>query len=144
VVIPEIRASVGDEHLARLRAVARTDDAALLEDVHQAGGARVADAQAALEQRRGGAVELSHDADRVLEQSVADLLALSVLASLAFDGGLQDGELVLGLTLLAPEIRHPIELSLRNVDALRAHGLRLIGGEEEHVAAAQEFLRAGH
>jgi hypothetical protein len=42
------------ENLARLRSIAGADDAALLEDIDHAGGAGVAEAEAAREQ--GGAI----------------------------------------------------------------------------------------
>jgi hypothetical protein len=40
-----------EENLARFRAVSGADDAALFEDIDHAGGAGVAETQAALEQR---------------------------------------------------------------------------------------------
>ena len=51
------------ENLARLRAIAGADDAALLEDIDHAGGAGVAEAEAALEQGGAAFLLLAGDLD---------------------------------------------------------------------------------
>src|SRR5690606_12860755 len=57
-----------DENLARRRTVFRTDDALVFHDVHDAGGAVVTDAQAALDHRSRSALRGTQDVERLLEQ----------------------------------------------------------------------------
>src|SRR5439155_26652728 len=58
------------QHRASLRPLARADDAAPLEQVHQPARAREADAQLALEHARGPEPGPYHEAHRLAEQLV--------------------------------------------------------------------------
>src|SRR5207245_6824445 len=59
-----------DEHAAGLRALVPGDDLAALEHVDQPPRARVADAQAPLQERHGRGLRLHDDLDRLVEQRV--------------------------------------------------------------------------
>ena len=61
-----------NEDVARLGAFAGADDAAVLQFIHDARGAAIAEAQAALEQRDAGLLFAADDFDAVLD----DLLVL--------------------------------------------------------------------
>ena len=121
------------------------DDPAPLEHVDQAAGPRVADAEAALEERDGRGLGGDDDLDRAVEQRVLVRVELAVVGVavvgehlrclqeglvdllLALDAGLLDdqGDLVLG--------------DERALDALEARGAeRLV----EHVALAEQALGA--
>ena len=60
-----VEVGLADQHPARLRALVAGDDPAALEHVDQAAGARVADPQAALDQRHRGGLGLDDDLDRL-------------------------------------------------------------------------------
>ena len=65
---PVLRTSINlHEDLARFGTVAGADDAAGFEEVHHAGGAAVAEAEATLEEAGGGFLFLSDDLDALLE-----------------------------------------------------------------------------
>jgi hypothetical protein len=68
------------ENLARLRAIAGADDAALLEDIDHAGGAGVAEAEAALEKGGAAFLLLAGDLDALDDEFlVGDESALGAL-----------------------------------------------------------------
>src|SRR5204862_6196195 len=77
-----------DEYLARARAVLGADDALVLHDFHDARGAVVADAQAALEHGGAGAAGRLEDVDRLLVELaiVAHLLVVPALVVAFFLG----------------------------------------------------------
>ena len=75
-----------DQHAPRLRALVAGDDPAPLEHVDQAAGARVADPQAALEERDGRGLRLHDDLDRPVEQRVLVGVELAVVAVLLVGG----------------------------------------------------------
>src|SRR6266498_5241765 len=64
---PSHRVEVAKD-LPRLRALTGTDVAALLEDIEDAGGAGVAEAQAALEERGAGLFLLPHHFEALLHE----------------------------------------------------------------------------
>src|SRR5579884_68915 len=134
-----------DEHPARLRALVAGDDPASLEHVDQPARARVADAQAPLQERDGRSLRLHDDLDRLVEERVVvrvELAVLRVVAGLGKD--LREFqialvELLLALPRLLDDER---DLFLRDVRAL--HALQARGAErlEEHVALAEQRLGA--
>ena len=71
-----------EEHAARLRALVARDDAAALEHVDEAARARVADTQAALEQRDGCRLRLDDHLDRAVEQRILVGVEVEVVAVL--------------------------------------------------------------
>ena len=93
-----------DEHPARLRALVAADDAAALEHVDEPAGARVADAQAALEERDRRGLRLDDDLDRLVEQRVVVGVEVAVLATVGVRVGENLGQLEVALVelLLAP------------------------------------------
>src|ERR1035438_5164896 len=78
----------GFEDFAGLGAVGGADQAVVLHHVDEMGGAAVADAQAALEERGAGLAELEDETDGVVEEVVV------LLAGFAVGGGV--GVVVLG------------------------------------------------
>ena len=57
-----------DENLTRLRAFAGAQYAALLQNINDPGGARVAEAEPALQERGGGAFFLADDLETLLDE----------------------------------------------------------------------------
>ena len=135
-----------DEHLAWLGALVAADHGAPLEHVDEPPGARVAQAQAALEHRRRRRAHLDAEADRVLEQGV--LVGAEAVVGDAGGGLLVVLDLVeqvlaqLGLALAAPERRQRLDLRLVDVGALDALQPRRADRREEHVALAEQRLGA--
>src|SRR5439155_13557744 len=79
------RLGLADQHAARLRALVRRDDPAPLEHVDQSSRPRVADPQAALEQRDGRRLRLDDDLDRPLQQRILVRVELAVLVPAVLD-----------------------------------------------------------
>ena len=73
-----------DQNLPRTRPVLGTDDTLFLHDLHDAGGAIVADAQAALQHRGAGALRRFQDIERLLIQLL--VVAQIVVAAPVFAG----------------------------------------------------------
>ena len=73
---------LGDEHAARLGALVAGDDPTPLEHVDQATGARVAHAQAPLDQGHRGRLRHDDDLDRLVEQRILVGVELAVLVRL--------------------------------------------------------------
>src|SRR5436190_21708453 len=89
-----------DEDAARLRAFVAADDPAPLEHVDQAAGARVPDAQAALDERDGCGLRLHDDLDRLVEQRVVVGVEVAVLAAVLVGVGEDLGKLKIALVEL--------------------------------------------
>src|SRR5258708_3770754 len=99
-----------DQDFARLRAFALTDDAAILQFVHDARGAAVAETQAALQQRDTRLLFAADDFDALLD----DLLVLVNTAFVAEAGHgfgklLVDFRLVTRLALLGDEVHRALD-----------------------------------
>src|SRR4051812_14624855 len=135
-----------DEHASRLRAFVARDDPAPLQHVDQAPGTRVAHSEPPLDQGHGRSLRLDDDLDRLLEQwiLVRVELALGRVHIFSEDLGQLEQRLVeLLLALLAALADDERDLFLGDVRAL--HTLQARGPErlEQHVALAQQALRAG-
>ena len=115
---------LGDQHLARLGALVAGDDPAPLEHVDQPAGARVAEAQAALEHRGRRGAHLDDQLDRVAEQRIlVGILAVGLVATALGRLRLDLLEQVLaqlGLALARPELGELRDLRLVDVGALDA------------------------
>src|ERR1039458_2619946 len=129
----------GFEDFAGLGAVGGTDQAIALHHVDEVGGAAVADAQAALQQRGAGLAELEDEADCVVEEIVVFLagfaVAVEFLAGVVL-GPFEEAMDVLGLALGLPECgdRRDFFFGYKwRVDALDAAGA---GRQVEHVSLA--------
>ena len=129
-----------DEHVAGLGALARPDDAAALEDVHQAAGLGEADPQLALQHRGRPELRGDDELDRLEDevQVVAD-----VVVELALGGG-RGGDVlaVRRLQLLLAVLDDLVDLGLGDPGALHAHRLGGAHRQEQPVALADELLRA--
>ena len=68
------------QNFSRLSAFVRTDDAAFLQQVHDPSRTRVADAQAALQDRDAGAVGLADDLDALLDEFLVFIAGFVVQA----------------------------------------------------------------
>src|SRR5581483_5881643 len=71
-----------DEDAPRLRAFIAADDAASLEHVDQPTGARVADAEAPLQERDRSRLRLDDDLDRLVEERILVRIELAVAVGL--------------------------------------------------------------
>ena len=116
-----------------------------MEDVHDAGGAIVAELEAALEHRHRGATGLLDDRPALRDQRVFAFLALAAFFA-AFGAvldGLDDVLGELGLTvLLGEELDDGGDFLLADEGALHAVERGAARRHEEHVAAADERLGA--
>src|SRR5882724_10111243 len=111
-----------DENFTRLRAVALADDAAVLQFVHDARGAPVAEAQTALQQRHTRLLFAADDLDALLNNLlVLVTAALVAKARRRFGKLLVDFRLVTRLALLRDEIDNVLNLPVRDQRALRPH-----------------------
>src|SRR5262245_28206959 len=133
-----------DEHPSRLGALVAGDDAAPFEHVDEPAGTRVADPQAALEERRRGGLGLDDDLDRAVEErvfvGVELLVRIRVLGWRL--GGLEERWIEFLLPLCAALLDDQRDLLLADVgtlDALQPRGAERL---EEHVALAEEALGA--
>src|SRR5689334_7219189 len=78
-----------------------------------------------------------------LQQRVVVVLVFRVdLRARLFDQVVKRLRAQVAEALARPEVYETIELAVRDVDALDAAWLRRIDGLEEHVAAAEQLLRA--
>jgi hypothetical protein len=96
------------------------DDAAVLEDIHHAGRAAVADLQAALEQGGAGLALAADDLDAVLHQFLVLLAVLVVESRTGFCNCLVDLDLVAGFALLGDEVDDVLDLLVGDERALGA------------------------
>src|SRR5215510_12399571 len=127
-----------DEHLARLPAGRRRHEPVHLHHVDQARGATEADAQPPLEVR-DRRLSARHDDPRGLVVELV-LLELLVLLRPLLVGG--DRVVVGGPALLAEEARQARAFLLGDVGAVQADEARRGGRQVEHVALAEQLLRA--
>jgi hypothetical protein len=135
------RAPRPHEHVARLAALGRADDAAALHEVHEPAGLGEADAQLALQHARAPELRRDDQLDRRAEhlEVVADLLV-----DLALGLGRRDDVLAerrLPLLLAVRDDRR--DLRVGDERALDAHRLRGAHRQEQAVALADELLRPG-
>ena len=72
-----------DENIARFGAFAWADDAAILQFIHDAGGAGVTEAQAALHERNAGFLFAANDFDALLDQFLVFVAAAALLIQAA-------------------------------------------------------------
>src|SRR5918992_5132156 len=133
------------EHAPRLRALVARDDAAALEHVDQPAGPRVADAQAALDEADRRGLRLHDHLDGPVEQRILVRIELAVvLVEVVRErlGGLEQ-RLVELLRPLVPALlddeRDLVLAHVGTLDALEPRGAERL---EEHVALAEEALRA--
>ena len=139
-----------NEDLARLGALERADDAAFLDLVDDARGARIAELEAALEHGRGRLTAFHDDVDRLFDHLVLILArvagraaALAVgLLRLTLDM-LKDLLAVLGGAGLLDLLDDAFDLLIRDEAALHAQRLALAERRVEHIALADQLFRAG-
>src|SRR5581483_6227146 len=132
---------LGDEHLARLRALVARDHAAALEHVYEPPGARVADAEPALDHRDRRGLRLHDQADRILQEVVLVRGELALALGLEVVPRLEQRVVEVRLALLRPVPDEARDLLLgheRALDPLQARGP---DRPEQHVALAEQRLR---
>src|SRR5207248_4956535 len=131
-----------DQHLARLRPLARPDDAARLHQVHQPPGLGEPDPQLALQHRGRAELRADHQLGGLDEQLqvVADVL-VDLLAG--FLRRRQDIRPELRLPLVLAELDDIVDLRLADPGALDPDRLGRAHRQEQAVAAADQLLRAG-
>ena len=120
-----------------------TDDAVAFHDVDEPAGTREADRHLPLEHRHGRLARALDDVDGLLVAVVVDVVTVVVTRLRALPV-LDDGHVISRVALLLPMADDELDLAVRHEGALRPDGLRRVGGHPEHVAAAEELLRAGH
>src|SRR5208282_3332644 len=127
----------------RLGAFARADDAAAFQFVHDARGARVAEAQAPLHQRDARLLFAADDFDALLYEFL-------VLVDAGFvpetGGGLGklpvNFQVVVRFALLGNEPNDAVDFLVGDKRPLGANQLRRAGRQIQHVALAEQFVRA--
>src|ERR1700728_112937 len=135
---------LSNQNLTRLRTLVTADDTATLEHVDQSPRTRVAEAQTALQHRGGGSLHFRHEPDRIAQQGILVGVELVVAALLRL-GRLDLLEQLLaqlGLALLAPHVRQLRDLRLVYIRALDALQAGRSDRAEQHVALAEQRLRA--
>src|SRR5665213_3828788 len=123
-----------NQNVARLRAFAGADDAAIFQFVHDARGAGVAEAQAALHERDARLLFAADDLDALLDNFL-------VLVNAAFVSEFSDGfgkllvdfRLVGGLALLGDEVNDILQFLIGNQCALGTDQFPGAGRQIEHV-----------
>src|SRR3954471_11791788 len=115
----------GHEHRAGLRPLTRADDAALLEQVHEASGAGEPDAELALEHRGGAEAAADHELHGLDEEVVAVVVtaATAAAAAPARRITLQALDVLRRLDLAPPvcdRLAHALLVDPRALDALGA------------------------
>ena len=130
-----------EQHLAGLRAGILADHAILRHEVDQPGTAAIAHAQRPLQQRHAAAALADHHLDGGLVHFVA-VLSSRALRRIARRGRLEVHEL-LGILRLGRADRghHAADLLVGEIGALATQDLTCAGGEEEHVAVAEQPFR---
>src|SRR6202167_2570616 len=131
------------QHLAGLRAVARGDDAFLLELVHDASSAGEADAQLSLQHRRRAGLRANDEFTRLREDLIVVVTRAATGRAAATNGYVERDDVLATPALRAPRFDHARYLVLR--DPRRLQTTRDVGrrGHQQHVALADETLRAG-
>src|SRR5919109_3773831 len=113
--------ALADEYPARFRTLVAGDDPAPLEHVDEAPGARVADAQAPLDERDRRGLGLHDDLDRALEERVLVGVEILVLVLVLLGAGRLEERLVeLLAALRAALLDDESDLLLAHVRALDA------------------------
>ena len=141
---------LGDQDLTGLGALERADDAALLDLVDDACGARVTKLEPALQHGRGCLPTVHDDVDRFLDHLVLVLArvagraaALAVhLLRLALDV-LEDLLIIFSRACLLDMRDDRLDLVRRDKAALHAGGLALAERCIQHIALADQLFRAG-
>ena len=127
----------GGQHVARLRALARPDDLARLEQVHEAPGLGEADAQLALQHRRRAELGRHHELGGGEQQ-------LEVVADVGIDLFALDGGRhvlpVLGAGLPGDVLDDALDLGLGDPRALHADRLGRAHRQEQRVALADQLV----
>src|ERR1017187_8399179 len=132
-----------NEDVARFLAVARADNPAILQFIHDASGAAIAKAQAALEEGDAGLLFAADDLDAVLDDLFVLVDAALVIEATAGAGDLLvDFEFVAGLGLLGDETHHALNLAVGHERALCADQLGRAGRQIEQVAFADQLFGA--
>src|SRR5687768_11053588 len=132
-----------NQNVARLGAFAGADDAAIFEFVHNAGSARIAEAQAPLQEGDTGFLFAADDIDTLLDEGF-----VLFGAALGLEGGDGPGELfvdfqfVARFSLTPDEIDDRLDLLVGDEHALGANQFGRAGRQIKHVAFAQEFIGA--
>src|SRR5579885_952082 len=132
------------EHVARLAAIRRPNDAFMLHHIQNAGCAAIAETQPPLESGGGSFAHFEHNAHRFFIKRV--LLAVegfSLFLIVVFGWRCEQKALVVFRTrLLLPKFDHAIGLRLADKSPVHAYQSRRARGEEEHVAFAEQVVSA--
>ncbi len=130
----------------------RTDHAAALHLVDQPSGTGIAQAQLALQQRHGRLARIQHYLDRLREHLVGFALVLVVAAVCgALSGGarlpldlLNHLVVIFVLRLLGAlqKLDHRLHLGIADIRALHTHRLRQADRHKQHIAVAEQLVRA--
>src|SRR6185369_5141217 len=130
-----------DQDFPRLAALWGAEEAVALHHVDEAGGAGEADPHAALEEA-GGSLALGDDQTGGLVIEVVVVVVVAASAARSVVGRLEDVWIQLGLALLLEPADEARGLLLRDVGAVETDDPRGAGRHHEHVALAEELLRA--
>src|SRR5665213_231113 len=123
-----------NQNVARLRAFARTDDAAIFQFVHDARGAGVAEAQAALHQRDARLLFAADDFDALLDQIFVFINAAFVSEMRHWFGKLLvNFHFVTRFALQRNEVHHALNFLIGNQCALGTDQFPGAGRQIEHV-----------
>src|SRR2546421_10058667 len=110
-----------DQNIARLGAFARPHEAAVLQFIHDAGGASIAEAKAALEQRDAGFLLAANDFNTLLNQFFVFIAARLLCQAIQGLGKLlMDFHFITGFALFGVEIDNILNLLILDQRALRA------------------------
>src|ERR1017187_4176949 len=144
-----LRAAVGAaavevyQDFARLGTLTGADDAAALKLVHDARGAGVAEAQPALHQRDAGFLFVTDDFDALLDEFLVLINpALDVRIRGRFGKLFVNFHFVTRFALLGDEFNDVLQGRVGDERALRPLEIAGTGRQVEHVAFAEEFVRA--
>src|ERR1035437_6959775 len=132
-----------NQDFARLGTVALTDDAAIFQFVHDARGAAVTEAQAAVQQRDARLLFAADDFDALLDDFLVLVnAAFDVIVRRGFGKLFVDLRFVAGLGLPCDEAHDVFQFFVSDERALRAFEIRGTGRQVKHVAFAEQFVRA--
>src|SRR5260370_14664612 len=111
-----------NQNVPRFGAFAGADDAAVFQLIHDAGGAAIAEAQTALQQRDAGLLFATNDFDALFDQLFVFVApAFGVKSFAGFGELLVDFDFVTGLSLACDEIHDTENLLIGNEGALGAN-----------------------
>src|ERR1017187_2375446 len=131
------------QDFARLGSLAGADDAAAFEFVHDARGAGVAEAQPALHQRDAGFLFAADDFDALLDEFLVLVnAALDVRICGRFGKLFVNFHFVTGFALLGDELHDVLQFLVGDERALGTFQIAGTGRQVEHVAFAEQFVRA--